>query len=71
MNSESNTVIKSHGIGEIFLSEWEDACYQADHFSFNSLKEIPFFDLLLKLNALQIKYIENTNDLPIFERIQN
>ena len=37
MNSERRTVIKSHGIGEIFLSEWEEACYQADHFSFNKL----------------------------------
>ena len=44
MNLGRCTVIRSQGIGEIFLNEWEHACYQADHFSFNNLKEIPFLN---------------------------
>ena len=69
MNLGRRTVIRSQGIGEIFLNEWEHACYQADHFSFNNLKEIPFFKLLLELNALQFKYIANIDELAIFETI--
>lgn len=68
-STENNRVIKSHGIGEIFFDEWESACYQADHFSFNKLKEIPFFKILLELNALQFKYITRIDELALFERI--
>ena len=57
MNSyNNNVIIKSHGIGEIVLHGWESDCYQADHFSFNKLKEIPFFELLCNLDALHLKY---------------
>ena len=57
MNSYNNNfIIKSHGIGEIILHGWENDCYQADHFSFNKLKEIPFFELLCNLDALHLKY---------------
>ena len=57
MNSyNNNVIIKSYGIGEIVLSSLENDCYQADHFSFNKLTEIPFFKLLCNLNALHIKY---------------
>ena len=68
MNSR-RTVVKSQGIGEIFLDEWSDACDQADHFSFNNLKEIPFFKLLLQLNALYFKYRANIDEMSLFERI--
>ena len=57
MNSHNNIIIKSQGVGEIFFDEWENTCYQADHFSFNKLKEIPFFKLLLEADALHLKYI--------------
>ena len=56
MNSNNNVVIKSHGFANILLSNFESECYQADHFSFNKIKEIPFFKLLCNINALQLKY---------------
>ena len=56
MNSFNNIVIKSCGFAEITLDEWENDCYQSSHYSFNKLKEIPFFRLLCNLNALHIKY---------------
>ena len=56
MNSNNNVVIKSHGFADILLSDFENECYQADHFSFNKIKEIPFFKLLCNINALQLKY---------------
>ena len=57
MNSNNNNVIiKSHGFADILLSDFENECYQADHFSFNKIKEIPFFKLLCNINALQLKY---------------
>ena len=57
MNSHNNNfIIKSHGVAEIILDRWEEECYQAEHFYFNKLKEIPFFKLLCNLNALHIKY---------------
>ena len=55
MNS-NNVIIKSQGFADIILSTWENECYQADHFSFNKIKEIPFFRLLCQINALQLKY---------------
>ena len=57
MNSDNNNVIiKTHGFADILLSDFESECYQADHFSFNKLKEISFFKLLCNINALQLKY---------------
>ena len=69
MNSQQQCIIKSHGIGEIIFDEWESACYQADHFSFNKLKEIPFFKLLLQMNALHLKYIMNRVNLTLSDII--
>ena len=65
----SRRVIKSQGIGEIFVDEWDNDCYQADHFSFNKQKETPFFKLLLELNSLYFKYRHYLNELPLFSRI--
>ena len=62
-------IIRSHGIGEIMFDEWESACYQADHFSFNKLQEIPFFKLLLRLNALHLKYLYTIVNQPLPDRI--
>ena len=57
MNSNNNNVIiKTQGFADILLSTWESECYQADHFSFNKIKEISFFKLLCNINALQLKY---------------
>ena len=57
MNSYNNDfIIKSCGIGQILFNRWENDCYQADHFSFNKLNEIPFFNLLCNLDALHVKY---------------
>ena len=61
-------IIRSHGIGEIMFDEWESACYQADSFSFNKLQEIPFFKLLLRLNALHLKYLYTLVNLPLSGR---
>ena len=70
MNSQEQVcIIKSHRIGEIIFDKWESACYQADHFSFNKLQEIPFFKLLLHANALHLKYISNIVSLPLSDRI--
>ena len=57
MNSYNNDfIIKSCGIGQIVLNRWENDCYQADHFSFNKLIEIPFFNFLCNLDAIHVKY---------------
>ena len=57
MNSYNNNfIIKSHGVAEIILNRWEEECYQAEHYYFNKITEIPFFKLLCNLNALHIKY---------------
>ena len=56
MNSNNNFIIKSHGFADITLSEWEEECYQSEHYYFNKIKEIPFFKLLCHLNALHVKY---------------
>ena len=57
MNSYNNNFIfKTHGVAEVVLDRWENDCYQADHFSFNKLNEIPFFNLLCNLDALHVKY---------------
>ena len=57
MNSyNNNVIIKTHGFADILLSTWENECYQADHFSFNKIKESSFFKLLCNINALQLKY---------------
>ena len=57
MNSYNNNfIIKSHGVAEVILDGWEEECYQAEHYYFNKLKEIPFFKLLCNLNALHVKY---------------
>ena len=55
-NNNSSIIIKSCGVAEISFDEWENTCYQADHFSFNKLKEIPFFKLLCNVDALHLKY---------------
>ena len=61
MNSNNRynniVIIKSCGVAEIVFDEWETVCYQADHFSFSKLKEIPFFKLLLETDALHLKYV--------------
>ena len=59
MNSHNNNniIIKSRGVAEIIFDEWESTCYQADHFSFNKIKEIPFFKLLCDMDALHLKYV--------------
>ena len=62
-------VIKSHGIGEIFVDEWDDDCYPADNFLFDRKKEIPFFKLLLNSNSLYCKYRHYLDELPIYDRI--
>ena len=56
MNSYNNSIIKTHGVAEVVFDENEMDCYQADHFSFNKLKEIPFFSLLCDLDAIHVKY---------------
>ena len=57
MNSYNNNfVIKTHGVAEVAFDEWDNDCYQADHFSFNKLTEIPFFKFLCNLDALHVKY---------------
>ena len=56
MNSYNNFIIKSYGVAEIILDQWEEECYQAEHYYFNKITEIPFFKLLCNLNALHIKY---------------
>ena len=57
MNSYNNNFIfKTHGVAEVVFDGWDNECYQADHFSFNKLKEIPFFKLLCNLDALHVKY---------------
>ena len=48
--------MKTHGVAEVVFDGWENDCYQADHFSFNKLTEIPFFKLLCNLDALHVKY---------------
>ena len=55
-HNNSSIIIKSCGVAEISFDEWENTCYQADHFSFNKLKEIPFFKLLCNVDALHLKY---------------
>ena len=55
-NRNNIVIIKSCGVAEIIFDEWENTWYQADHFSFNKLKEIPFFKLLCNVNALHLKY---------------
>ena len=62
-------IIRSHGIGEIMFDEWESECYQADHLSFNKLQEIPFFKLLLRQNALHLKYVNTRVNLPLSDII--
>ena len=62
-------IIRSHGIGEIMFHEWESECHQANHFSFNKLQEIPFFKLLLRLNALHLKYLDTRVNLPLSDII--
>ena len=58
MNSYNNNfIIKSCGIGQVVFNSRENDCYQADHFSFNKLNEIPFFNFLCHLDALHVKYI--------------
>ena len=70
MNSqEHQSIIKSHGIGEIIFDEWESACCQAEHFSFNKLQEIPFFKLLLQANGLHLKYISTRVNLSLSDII--
>ena len=40
MNSYNNNfIIKTQGFAEVILDERENDCYQANHFSFNKLKE--------------------------------
>ena len=56
MNFYNNNFIKTHGVAEVVFDENEMDCYQADHFSFNKLKEIPFFSFLCNLDALHVKY---------------
>ena len=57
MNSYNNNfIIKTCGVAEVVFDGWENDCYQADHFSFNKLTEIPFFKLLCNLDALHVKY---------------
>ena len=57
MNSYNNhIIIKTYGVAEVLFNEEENDCYQADHFSFNKLKEIPFFSFLCNLDALHVKY---------------
>ena len=56
MNSYNNSIIKTHGVAEVVFDENEMDCYQADHFSFNKLKEISFFSLLCDLDAIHVKY---------------
>ena len=69
MNSYNNNfIIKSHGVAEVTFNTWEDECYQADHFSFNKLTEIPFFKLLCNLDALHIKY-EMLQPIPFGSRL--
>ena len=63
----SRPVIKSQGIGEIFIDDW--TCYAAEHFSFNRQKEIPFFKLLLEFNSLYLKYHRYLYEVNIFNRI--
>ena len=63
----SRRIIKSQGIGEIFLDDWK--CYPAEHFSFNRHKEIPFFKLLLEFNSLYSKYQNYLHEVNIFDRI--
>ena len=63
----SRRVIKSQGIGEIFIDDWK--CYAAEHFSFNRHKEIPFFKLLLEFNSLYSKYQNYLHEVNIFDRI--
>ena len=70
MSSQNQqSIIRSHGIGEIMFDEWESECHQADHFSFNKLQEIPFFKLLLRLNALHLKYLDTRVNLPLSDII--
>ena len=57
MNSYNNSFIfKTHGVAEVVFDGWDNECYQADHFSFNKLTEIPFFKLLCNLDAIHVKY---------------
>ena len=63
----SRRIIKSQGIGEIFLDDWK--CYPAEHFSFNRHKEIPFFKLLLEFNSSYLKYQNYLHEVNIFNRI--
>lgn len=62
-------IIKSHGIGEIFVDNDSNTCYMADHFSFNEKKEIPFLKLLLEFNSLFYKYEHELQNENIFTRI--
>ena len=62
-------IIKSHGIGEIFVDNDSHTCYMADHFSFNEKKEIPFLKLLLEFNSLFYKYEHELQNENIFIRI--
>lgn len=62
-------VVKSQGIGEIFIDEWDNQCYMADNSSFNEQKETPFFKLLLEFNSLYFKYNNYLNEVNIFHRI--
>lgn len=63
-------VIKSQGIGEIFVDHDDETCYMADSSLFDRKRmEIPFFKLFLEINSLYYKYERYLQDENIFDRI--
>ena len=63
------TLIRSQGIGEVFINPINESCRKAKSSFFDPKKEIPFFKLLLEINSFCYKYWHNIAQENIFNRL--